>query len=84
MDAVMEMQRQQLDKMGMKLSETEKLMEERRLASELAIEKMRLAMDQLKTTKEIQGSAPSIEIKKNRKGKLQLDDDGNFSLDLMD
>lgn len=84
MDAMMEMQRQQLDKMAMQLSETEKLMEERRLASELAIEKMRLAMDQLKTTKEVQGSAPSIEIKKNRKGKLQLDDDGNFSLDLMD
>jgi hypothetical protein len=84
MDGMLEMQRQQLDKMQMQLSETEKLMEERRLASELAIEKMRLAMDQLKSTKEVQASAPSIEIKKNRKGKLQLDDDGYFSLDLMD
>ena len=50
MDSMMELQRQQLDKMAMQLSETEKLMEERRLASELAIEKMRLAMDQIKTS----------------------------------
>jgi hypothetical protein len=45
MDQILDLQKLELDQMRIKLSESEKLMEERRLASEQQLEKIRLSMD---------------------------------------
>lgn len=45
MDQILELQKLELEQMRIKLTESEKLMEERRLASEQQLEKIRLSMD---------------------------------------
>jgi hypothetical protein len=72
---ILEIQRLELENMRIKLSESEKLMEERRLASEQALERVRLSMEKIQT----QSMTPSVEAKPKRKkkGTIITDDDGN-------
>jgi hypothetical protein len=81
LDGILQMQGQELERVRIRLSETEKLMEERRLQSEQAIERVRLSMENVKLAAQ---QAPVAEPKKSRRGKLNLDDLGNFSIDLED
>lgn len=80
LDGILQMQAQELEKVRIRLSETEKLMEERRLQSEQAIERVRLSMENVK----LAAQTPAVEPKRSRKGRLNLDDLGNFSIDLED
>jgi hypothetical protein len=72
---ILEIQRLELENMRIKLSESEKLMEERRLASEQALERVRLNMEKIQT----QNMTPSVEAKPKRKkkGTIITDDEGN-------
>jgi hypothetical protein len=54
---ILEIQRLELENMRIKLSESEKLMEERRLASDTALERVRLSMEQITTSKQEQPQA---------------------------
>jgi hypothetical protein len=49
---ILEIQKLELENMRIRLSESEKLMEERRLASDAALERVRLQMEQVATPKE--------------------------------
>jgi hypothetical protein len=53
MSHILEIQRLELENMRIKLSESEKLMEERRLASDNALERVRLQMDNISNTNAI-------------------------------
>lgn len=53
MAQILELQKLELEQMRMRLSESEKLMEERRLASEQQLERVRISMEQLSKPKEI-------------------------------
>jgi len=52
MTHILEIQKLELENMRIRLSESEKLMEERRLASDAALERVRLQMEQVATPKE--------------------------------
>lgn len=80
LDGILQMQSQELERVRIRLSETEKLMEERRLQSEQAIERVRLSMENVK----LAAQTPAVQPKKSKKGKLNLDDLGNFSIDMED
>jgi hypothetical protein len=54
---ILEIQKLELENMRIKLSESEKLMEERRLASDTALERVRLSMEQIATSKQEQPQA---------------------------
>jgi hypothetical protein len=70
MAQILEIQKLELDQMRMRLSESEKLMEERRLASEQQIERVRLQMDV---------------IQKKRKATIINDTQGNpIGIDIQD
>lgn len=86
MSQILEIQKLELEQMRMRLSESEKLMEERRLASEQQIERVRLQMDAIERAPSqsimFQSEKPVIierEKKKarKRKGKIITDDTGN-------
>ena len=86
MAQILEIQKMELEQMRMRLSESEKLMEERRLASEQQIERVRLQMDAIERTPSssimFQSEKPVIierEKKKarKRKGKIITDETGN-------
>ena len=86
MAQILEIQKLELEQMRMRLSESEKLMEERRLASEQQIERVRLQMDAIERTPSssimFQSEKPVIierEKKKarKRKGKIITDETGN-------
>ena len=71
---ILEIQRLELENMRIKLSESEKLMEERRLASEQALEQVRLRMEQVNTPKLMNmGSMTG----RKKSGKIITDDNGN-------
>lgn len=81
MDSLLEMQSQELETMRIRLSEAEKLMEEKRLQNEQALERVRVNMEA------IQATPAATEVpkgKKQRRGKVNIDDLGNFSIDLED
>jgi hypothetical protein len=59
MAQILEIQKLELEQMRMKLSESEKLMEERRLASEQALERVRMQMESINTTKAAVESNPT-------------------------
>ena len=65
--------------MRIKLSESEKLMEERRLASESQLERIRMQMDQLNSSPKIMGMGMGMGGLKGRKksGKIITDENGN-------
>jgi len=86
MAQILEIQKLELDQMRMRLSESEKIMEERRLASEQQIERVRLQMDAIERSPSssimFQSEKPVIierEKKKSRKrkGKIITDETGN-------
>ena len=81
MDSLLEMQSQELETMRIRLSEAEKLMEEKRLQNEQTLERVRVNMEA------IQATPAATEVpkgKKQRRGKVNIDDLGNFSIDLED
>jgi len=75
MSQILEIQKLELEQMRIKLSESEKLMEERRLASESQLERIRLQMDQLNTSPKIMGFGSMTGRRKS--GKIITDDNGN-------
>jgi hypothetical protein len=86
MAQILEIQKLELEQMRIKLSESEKLMEERRLVSDQQIERLRLSMEAIDRQPSqsimFQSDKPVIverEKKKARKkrGKIVMDDQGN-------
>jgi len=88
MDQILDLQKLELEQMRMKLSESEKLMEERRLASEQQLERLRMSMDMLQRAPQgspimLQTDKPMIIEKaapaprRKRKGKIISDTEGN-------
>ncbi len=71
---ILEIQRLELENMRIKLSESEKLMEERRLASEQALERVRLQMEQVNTPKLMSMGGMTG---RKKSGKIITDDNGN-------
>lgn len=91
MSGIIEVQKLQLEQMRIRLSESEKLMEERRLSSEQELEKLRVAMEQVRNMN-TQPTTPTTPIVINnvipkrgkRLGKVTMDDLGNPSIELSD
>jgi hypothetical protein len=93
MSQLLEIQKLELENMRVRLAETEKLMEERRLASEQQLERVRISMEQIQKSPaqsiSITGEKPVVierekpiiiereKPRKKRRGKLILDDEGN-------
>jgi hypothetical protein len=81
MAQILEIQKLELEQMRMRLSESEKLMEERRLESEQQLEKIRLAMDTVKLGSQEATRQQPIVInnvipkRAKRVGKVTMDDD---------
>lgn len=86
MAQLLELQKLELEQMRMRLSESEKLMEERRLSAENEIEKFRLAMDSIKAgpTQQQQPIVINNVIPKRGKrlGKVTMDELGNPSIEI--
>jgi hypothetical protein len=79
MGQMLELQKLELEQMRIKVSETEKLMEERRLSSNSELERIRLSMDA------IQRMPQQAPILRKRKGKIISDTEGNpIGLELED
>lgn len=74
MQHILDIQKLELEQMRIRLSESEKLMEERRLASEQALERIRLQMEQVAQPK-IMGMGSMTGRKKS--GKILTDENGN-------
>ena len=88
MAQILEIQKLELEQMRIKLSESEKLMEERRLASESQLDRLRMSMDMLQRVPQaspimlqtykpmiIEKAAPAP--RRKRKGKIISDTEGN-------
>ena len=91
MAQIIELQKLELEQMRIRLSESEKLMEERRLASEQQIEKLRMSMESIRamTQAPAQTQQPIvinnvIPKRAKRVGKVTLDELGNPSIELND
>jgi hypothetical protein len=79
MQHILEIQKLELEQMRIRLSESEKLMEERRLASEQQLERIRISMDQL-ATKPAQVETQTVQPDKKRRKKISTiisDEQGN-------
>ena len=76
MAQILEIQKLELEQMRIKLSESEKLMEERRLASEQQLERIRMSMEQL-ASKPAQAETPQPKPKRKKRGTIITDDQGN-------
>lgn len=77
MSHILEIQRLELENMRIKLSESEKLMEERRLASEQALEQVRLRMEQVNTPRLMNMGGMGGMTGRKKSGKIITDDNGN-------
>jgi hypothetical protein len=93
MAQILEIQKLELEQMRVRLSESEKLMEERRLASDQQLERLRMQMESAAKSPaqsiSISGEKPVIierekpiiiereKPRKKRRGKLIMDDEGN-------
>lgn len=77
MAQILEIQKLELEQMRIKLSESEKLMEERRLASENQLERIRLQMDQLNSSPKIMGMGMGGLKGRKKSGKIITDENGN-------
>jgi len=75
MSQLLELQKLELDNMRVRLSESEKLMEERRLASEQQLERLRMSMDQATKMPAIMGMGGMTGQRKS--GKIVTDENGN-------
>ena len=90
MAQILEIQKLELEQMRIRLSESEKLMEERRLSAEQEIERIRTAMETMRV--EPMGAGPQQPIVINnvipkrakRVGKISLDELGNTSIEIDD
>lgn len=76
MTQLLEVQKLDLEQMRIRLSETEKLMEERRLASDHNLEKIRLQMEQINSTPKFVGGMGGMTGRK-KSGKIITDENGN-------
>ena len=83
MQHILEIQKLELEQMRIRLSESEKLMEERRLASEQSLERIRLSMEQLSKPKETSSQPIVINNVIPKRGKrrasMMTDELGNIS-----
>lgn len=83
MQQILEIQKLELEQMRMRLSESEKLMEERRLASEQQLERIRITMEQLSRPKETNAQPIVINNVIPKRGKrrasMMTDELGNIS-----
>ena len=90
MAQILEIQKLELEQMRIKLSESEKLMEERRLSSENELERIRIAMQNLTAIPKEEGKSNPIVInnimpkRSKRRGKVVTDEMGNPSIELED
>ena len=75
MQHILEIQKLELEQMRIRLSESEKLMEERRLASEQQLERIRMQMEQVGKTPTMMSMGGMTGRKKS--GKIITDDNGN-------
>lgn len=76
MSQILEIQKLELEQMRVRLAESEKLMEERRLASEQQLERVRMQMEQLNSTPKMIGGLGGMTGRK-KSGKIITDDNGN-------
>jgi hypothetical protein len=76
MAQLLEVQKLDLENMRIRLSETEKLMEERRLAADHNLEKIRLQMEQINSTPKFVGGMGGMSGRK-KSGKIITDENGN-------
>lgn len=74
MSQLLDVQKLELEQMRVRLSESEKLMEERRLASEQQLERMRMQMDQMNTPKLMSMGGMTG---RKKSGKIITDENGN-------
>ena len=83
MQHILEIQKLELEQMRIRLSESEKLMEERRLASEQQLERIRITMEQLSRPKETNAQPIVINNVIPKRGKRRAsrmtDELGNIS-----
>lgn len=92
MQHILEIQKLELEQMRIRLSESEKLMEERRLASEQSLERIRMSMETIQTkgTEQPKQEQKPIVIQNiipkasRRKGVIGTDDLGNTTLSIED
>jgi hypothetical protein len=89
MDQLLQSQKLDLEAMRIKLSEAEKLMEERRLAADNELERIKLGMESIKRVASDKKETPivinNILPKKNRRrGKVSTDEAGNPTIELED
>lgn len=75
MSQILEIQKLELEQMRVKLSESEKLMEERRLASEQQLERIRLHMEHVNSAPKLMNMGSMTGRKKS--GKIITDENGN-------
>jgi hypothetical protein len=75
MKGILDIQKLELDNMRVRLAESEKLMEERRLASEQQLERIRMQMDQVNTSPKLMSMGGMTGRKKS--GKIITDENGN-------
>jgi hypothetical protein len=77
MAQILDIQKLELEQMRIKLSESEKLMEERRLANVTQLEQIRLQMDQLNSSPKITGMGMGGFKGRKKSGKIITDENGN-------
>jgi hypothetical protein len=75
MSHLLDLQKLELENMRVRLAESEKLMEERRLASDSQLERVRLQMENINQTPKIMSMGSATGRKKS--GKIITDDNGN-------
>jgi hypothetical protein len=75
MKGILDIQKLELDNMRVRLAESEKLMEERRLASEQQLERIRMQMDQVNASPKLMSMGGMTGRKKS--GKIITDENGN-------
>ena len=76
MSQILDIQKLELEQMRIRLAESEKLMEERRLTSEQQLERVRMQMDNLNSSPKIIGGLGGMTGRK-KSGKIITDDNGN-------
>jgi hypothetical protein len=88
MAQILELQKLELEQMRIKLSESEKLMEERRLQADSQLERIRMSMEALgRTTAEPTKQSPIvinniIPKRGKRRGRVMTDEAGNPSIEM--
>jgi hypothetical protein len=77
MQHILEIQKLELEQMRIRLSESEKLMEERRLASEQSLERIRLQMDNINKGPQVVALGGGNPFGRKKSGKIIADENGN-------